>query len=127
MTEPRESQPHPAEQDSTWLLTWSLASVLLGLITSFIPWGPKEGFHGTGFPIPVVMWDQLSPAGPLGDAPNPIAYILNPVLIFVFGLLSILLYRCTRWVATSLRPPASPPPPKAAPPPSVSSSKLPPL
>lgn len=65
-----------------------------GVASSFIPWGKKDAFHGTGFPVFTAAWDRSKETGPLQDYPNPLGYILNPLLFVVVGML---IYWATRW------------------------------
>ena len=81
---------------------WFLLSVGLSFIGNTIPWGREDGFHGTGLPIANVIWDRPPDRDRLIDYPNPLALILNPVLIFVAGLplwlVGWLAWRLLRWM-----------------------------
>jgi hypothetical protein len=59
-------------------------SIVVGTASSLIPWGTSDGFHGTGFPFFSVAWEKR-PTG-FVDFPNPLAFILNPIVYFVLGL-----------------------------------------
>jgi hypothetical protein len=82
---------------------WFLISVVLGVIACTIPWGPPDRFHGTGFPIPVVMWDKPPGRDHLIDYPNIFAIVLNPLLFFIVGLLLWTLWRMGCWAVRWLR------------------------
>ncbi|MEA3213536.1 MAG: hypothetical protein QOE70_6593 [Chthoniobacter sp.] len=72
----------------SWLAAWSVASLFLGIGASFIPWGSPSTFHGTGFPVFVVAWEQSPSSGQFLDYPNPLGFVLNPVLIFLGGMVA---------------------------------------
>ncbi len=67
----------------------AIAVTILSIVTSNIPWGSKDGFHGSGFPISGVMWDRAdryssgAPADQFLDFPNPYAIIMNPLLFLI--------------------------------------------
>jgi hypothetical protein len=77
------------------LICISIFSVVWGFIVCFIPWGPDNGLHGQGFPVPSLLWDNASRYAPLApgeidrfiDFPNPLAVIENPIVYFVFLIL----------------------------------------
>ena len=66
-----------------WL--FAVLGGVAGLVGSFIPWGAPERLHGVGLPVAAVLWD--APNGTMIDYPNPLAYILNPVLGLLCGCL----------------------------------------
>ena len=75
------------------LIALSIAAALIGIVSTFIPWGDPDGFHGQGFPVASVMWDKASnyyehPAPSDGhiDFPNPLAIILNPIIYWILFL-----------------------------------------
>jgi hypothetical protein len=68
--------------------------VASGVAASRIPWGREDGFHGTGFPVFTQAWDRSKDTGLFQDYPNPLGYILNPLLFVVVGLLT---FSATRW------------------------------
>lgn len=74
-----------------------LAGILVlaasGVAASFIPWGQEDGFHGTGFPFFIVAWDRSKDTGLFLDYPNPLGYILNPLLFVVVELLAFFAVR----------------------------------
>lgn len=35
-----------------------IASLVVGLLLSFISWGDENGFHGKGFPFAIVYWEK---------------------------------------------------------------------
>lgn len=74
-------------------MAWLLVSVLAGLWLSNVRWGDPDGFHGIGLPVAGVLWDHHPDGGRRVDFPNPYAYVLNPLLIFLSGVPFILLIR----------------------------------
>jgi hypothetical protein len=76
---------------------WFGLSCVLGLLGLFVPFGevsvalgggrPQEftGFCGEGVPIPFVIWDKGA------DYPNPLALFMNPICVFIVGLVLIVL------------------------------------
>ena len=68
-----------------------ILSTVLGVVGTSIPWGTDDGLHGQGVPIPLVLWDRVSYYQTLKpgeqdyfiDFPNPLAYIENPLVLFV--------------------------------------------
>ena len=85
-----------------WVAVWLAVSFILGSIGSFIEWGEPSGFHGEGFPLPIIVWDRLPGREGLFDFPNPLGYIENPALIFVTGIVAWLLYRALCFTFRSL-------------------------
>ena len=85
-----------------WVGVWLAVSFILGGLGSFIEWGKPSGFHGTGFPVPIVLWDQPPGSDRLLDYPNPFGYLENPVLIFLTGILAWLLVRIFVFTCRSL-------------------------
>jgi hypothetical protein len=81
------------ERRHSRLLNWLLISAFMGIGMSHIPWGEPSGFHGTGFPVFVVAWDRSPTNGQFIDFPNPLGFVLNPLLIFLTGLGAALLFR----------------------------------
>ena len=86
-------------------------SALAGAGGSFVPWGKEDGFHGQGVPIPSVYWDRASlyyadvteENDYFIDFPNPLAFVLNPLVIFLFctfawGLVELVLFLVRRFV-----------------------------
>jgi hypothetical protein len=61
-----------------WL--WFSVCFISGIAACWIPWGEPDGFHGQGFPVPIVCWDkdlngQFLPYESFwGLLLNPIAY-----------------------------------------------------
>ncbi len=72
---------------SKLLSIWAIISIVVGIALCNIPWGDPEGFHGTGFPVAVVMWQHGI------DYPNVFAFVLNPLLVFAVGGILILLWK----------------------------------
>ena len=74
----------------TFLLI-GLASFVLGAIGSQMPWGRSDGLHGTGFPVPGVLWDKANrysdsrnaPPDQFLDFPNPLGAFENMLLFFL--------------------------------------------
>lgn len=74
----------------TFLLI-GLASFVLGAVGSSIPWGRSDGLHGTGFPVPSVLWDKANrypdsrnaPPDQFLDFPNPLGAFENMLLFFL--------------------------------------------
>ena len=66
-------------------------TLLIGVILTFIKWGDQTGGHGLygqGIPIPAVFWDNPPQYnGRFVDYPNPLAIILNPLVIYGLGIL----------------------------------------
>ncbi|WP_050028198.1 hypothetical protein [Verrucomicrobium sp. BvORR034] len=75
-----------------------LAGILVlaasGVAASHIPWGKEDAFHGTGFPVFTVAWDRSKDTALFLDYPNPLGYILNPLLFVVVGFF---IFCATRW------------------------------
>ena len=68
------------------LFLFLLFGALVGFCGCFIPWGAENRLHGIGLPVAVVLWDVKD--GSLIDYPNPLAYVINPVLgLLVSGLI----------------------------------------
>ena len=67
------------------ILIWALLSIVLGLLSSRVPWGDSEGFHGVGLPVASVYWDYSGERGGPVDYPNPYAPVLNILAFFVVG------------------------------------------
>lgn len=85
-------------------MAWGVASIVLGNVGLFVPFGAAtvarnggippgfKGFCGEGVPIPIVLWDKGL------DYPNPMAFILNPLFLFVAGMSLYAAFRATRWL-----------------------------
>jgi hypothetical protein len=67
-----------------------LVSSFLGIVGSWIPWGDKAGFHGTGQPVPVVIWDQGK------DYLNFAGEIENPLVCVIAGFLLYFIFLTAR-------------------------------
>jgi len=65
---------------------WLVSCVVLGLLGSTIQWGDPDGFHGTGWPIPMVMWDRPAGSDHFLDYPNPAGGLLNVLVLMIAGL-----------------------------------------
>lgn len=78
----------------------AIFSIVAGIISSYIPWGDSKGFHGTGTPVPIVMWDKSPTSGELIDFPFVYAPLLN-ILIFVVlsTVLLTLLWLVWNWLS----------------------------
>jgi hypothetical protein len=64
---------------------WAVASVALGIGGLFIPWHTASGLHrGSGSPIPIVIWERTG-NGSYIDFPIPLAFLVNPLAVFVLG------------------------------------------
>jgi uncharacterized membrane protein len=71
----------------SFIVWWGTASLMLGAIGSFIPWRTRTGFHhGTGVPIPLVIWERDDTRHEYLDFPNPLGVVENPVFIFLLGI-----------------------------------------
>lgn len=77
-----------------------LVLVASGVAASRISWGREDGFHGTGFPVFTQAWDRSKDTGLFQDYPNPLGYVLNPLLFVVVGLLS---FYAARWGSRLLK------------------------
>jgi len=84
------------------LVIWFVVSAASGTATSFIPWGSPSSFHGTGFPIFVVAWDRSPHSGQFIDYPNPLGFVINPMLIFVAGIVAWLAFRTAAYACRRL-------------------------
>jgi hypothetical protein len=89
------------------LLIWSIASLLIGIGISFIPWGVPSEFHGIGYPAFIVAWQRTPPTGELLDYPNPLALFFNPAFVFLTGIVIWLLFRGTILLCRRISPPAT--------------------
>ena len=78
---------------SSWLAVWSVTSLILGIAASFIPWGSPSTLHGKGFPVFIIAWDRSPTSGQFLDYPNPLGYVLDPLLVFLAGIMVRLLVR----------------------------------
>jgi hypothetical protein len=87
----------------TFLVWWGPASVVIGAVCCHIPWGSPGRLHGKGLPIPAVIWDRPTGSAQFLDYPNPWAYLLNPLILLIAGLICYGLYRWIR-SATSREP-----------------------
>jgi hypothetical protein len=71
-------------------LWFILISIIVGGFLSFIKWGDhsgKHGLYGQGLPIPSVLWDNPPRhGGSFVDYPNPLAHLLNPLIVYFIGL-----------------------------------------
>lgn len=66
------------------IIFWVMcASAVLAAIVSSIKWGEPDGFHGRGFPFASVYWDKDLTTGRFLDYPNPLAPVMNFVVIFI--------------------------------------------
>jgi hypothetical protein len=79
-------------------IIWLPASMISGWIECMIPWGKSTGFHGTGMPIPMVLWDKPNGRQDFLAYPNPLAVVENPLLVFLVGILFWGLYSCARFL-----------------------------
>ena len=70
------------------LSAWSIVSCVSGIALSNINWGPADGFHGRGFPVPIVMFDRHDITGDLVPFSSPLGYILNPLAVFLTGMVA---------------------------------------
>ncbi|MCK6474937.1 MAG: hypothetical protein L6R28_24725 [Planctomycetes bacterium] len=66
---------------------WLLASFAIARFTNEIKFGDPDGFHGQGWPLPVVVFDKPAGSDRFLDYPNPVAgMFLNPAIYFVAGI-----------------------------------------
>ncbi|RBP35847.1 hypothetical protein DES53_11913 [Roseimicrobium gellanilyticum] len=82
---------------------WFLASIVLGSMCSAIRWGTEDRFHGTGFPIPIVMWDKPPGGDQFIDYVSFAGLILNPLFVFLTGLFYWGLWSVARWTWRRVR------------------------
>ncbi|MCE9584099.1 MAG: hypothetical protein K8T20_16570 [Planctomycetes bacterium] len=75
---------------------WAFVSVVAGIAASNIPWGNPAALHGVGFPVAAVIWDKPPDKAVFIDYPNPLAYVINPLALFVAGLLLYAAFRLFR-------------------------------
>ena len=61
------------------------ASCFIGVGLSGIPWGRESGFHGNGFPFPVVMWDRHPTTGQLVPYSSLLGAVLNIAVCFILA------------------------------------------
>jgi hypothetical protein len=66
---------------------WVVLALISGIAMSNIPWGKPEGIHGVGYPVAGVIWDKPAGKTVFVDYPNPLAYVINPLAVFVAGLM----------------------------------------
>ena len=76
---------------SRLLVAWLVISVIVSIPLDFLDWGNPEGFHGSGFPFSTVFWERDRVTGGMVDFPNPLAFLLNPLVIFIAGAILIFL------------------------------------
>ena len=70
-----------------FFLWWILWSVVLGVSGLFVPWRTASGSdYGAGSPIPWVIWERIE-SGSYIDFPNPLALVLNPIAVYLVGLI----------------------------------------
>jgi hypothetical protein len=70
---------------------WLAISFVAGMCLNQASWGDPNGFHGTGWPFPIVCWDRHSETGAFMDfIAHPLVWALNPLAIFVAGTAMIL-------------------------------------
>jgi hypothetical protein len=91
MVEPTAISASGRRYPKLWV--WCVASLLIGIGISFIPWGDPSGYHGIGYPAFIVAWQRTPPTNELLDFPNPLAIIFNPAFVFLTGILIWLLFR----------------------------------
>lgn len=77
---------------------WLPIAILLGWIGCAIPWGKPTGFHGTGLPIPVAIWDKPKGSDQFLDYPNPWGLVEKPLVLYGAGILAWGVYRCARFL-----------------------------
>jgi hypothetical protein len=87
------------------LVAWLAISVVASIPLNRAHWGAADGFHGTGWPFPSVIWDRLPQRSGLVDFPNPLAPFYNIAAVFFAGALPlILVWAVIRvWRARALR------------------------
>lgn len=78
------------------LLILAIVSIVSGLILSNIPWGNPAKFHGTGVPIPTVLWDMDPKTGRMLDYPNIAGVFLNIFLVFGIGGIFLLFLKIVK-------------------------------
>jgi hypothetical protein len=89
---------------------YTVIGALLGVVGCFVPWGKPTGFHGTGIPIPAVMWDLRN--GEFIDYPNPLALIENPLIGVLVGFVVWVSVKFIKWgLSLAFRPDEPPPNP----------------
>ncbi len=88
---------------------WPVLSIPLGLVGLFVPFGDATvningacptgfgGFCGEGVPVPAVIWDKGA------DYPDPLAVILNPLLLGILGLIVIVLLKGIKLLIGKMR------------------------
>jgi hypothetical protein len=79
---------------------WLPAAIVLGWVGCAIPWGEPDGFHGTGIPFAIVLWDEPKGSDCFLDRPNPLAIIENPPLVYLVGILIWGAFRGVRFLIT---------------------------
>ena len=64
---------------------------LAGMVGSCVPWGNPTRFYGAGMPIPTVCFEVRPDR--IIDYPNPVAYLINPLIGLGAGIATFLLAR----------------------------------
>ena len=81
-------------------LIWLPVAAMLGWLGCAVPWGSPTGFHGTGLPLPGVMWDKPKGYDHFIDYPNPLCVIENPLFFYLIGITVWGVYRGIRFLFT---------------------------
>lgn len=85
--------PEARSRCSVILGVWLVVSVVAGTWMGTVDWGHPERFHGTGVPFATVYWDRDKTTGRFIDFPSPHAFVLNPLAVFLAGVLPFLVVR----------------------------------
>jgi len=67
-----------------------IISAYVGAMGSTISWGNPNGFHGTGWPVPIVSWDNGLPYF------SPVGWVVNPLGATLLMLALIIVHRIFR-------------------------------
>jgi hypothetical protein len=88
-----------------FLWWWTVVSLAFGIVGDFIPWRTSTGFHyGTGTPVPSIIWERNDhQGGRYDDFPFPQGVVVNPLFIFVCGLIAWSIYIGVRALARRVR------------------------
>ena len=92
------------------VVVFPLAGVA-GFLCSFIKWGNVSGFHGEGFPVPTVMWDNAYrypghshlPEDHMIDFPNSFGIPLNILVFLIAGVVLFFIAEMCRFTLNRLR------------------------
>ena len=74
-----------------------IISASVGIMCNSISWGDPKAFHGTGWPVPIVCWDDGLDYG------SPVGYVVNPLGAMLLMLVFIMTHRFLGWILRKTR------------------------